>query len=668
METAHTVPLRKAWIHGFQRDYYENKVNEHIPQAGTASAPVPVDWAVPAWITSNAHVARALATLILHAWSDCLHSGTLSLTHPLIVLELGAGAGTLSLLLHAELQQRLGRVLGAQARLLYVVSDFTQRMQARWHSQPALSHALRAGTLQFSTVDVLAWQGVGTGTGGEPSILLQPSGERMGPGDFINPVFAIAHYLFDSLPLDAWRVEPGQTLVEVTLAPVASSGVEKGRLVHETQWRTGQTIAPAAPGAPLAYYTPPEYHPALCSQANGVLAWYAAHALHMRMDTEHVQREWDEPAWSPDSASDDPASLPDSASFTLPLGALSCLDMLGRLCQPGGAILSCMDKGWGVPGAFIGAGPPDLHSHGSFSYMVNFHALHLASRLASAPQAPITWLHAHDDDAHVRWELALIGQALQHAPLPCMRDTWESSCRAFGPGELWDMYDLGLRAGGGASSSARSGQSGRLVGGQEEGDGSEEQEGGRLTSRAAISLCRLSNWDIDVYASMKPAISAALPSLTPPRLVTLLQGLHTMQERVQPGLGGDSSAAAHGLDVSFETGRVYQLSGHPRLALPAYLSSLSTHGPTYPTLLNLGTCCMALGQARHALAWFHKALEACSSGSSESSCSSAQQWIDIATASLAAQEGDGVGTGGEPSLLRGVRLPSGRTLMDASQL
>ena len=76
------------------------------------------------------------------------------------------------------------------------------------------------------------------------------------------------------------------------------------------------------------------------------------------------------------------------ATVSIPLGALHCLELLWVLTGPAGYLLLPVDKGVSNPATYACGGEPDIHVRGSFSMMVNFHALQL-------------WVKSHGGDAMV---------------------------------------------------------------------------------------------------------------------------------------------------------------------------------------------------------------------------------------------------------------------------
>jgi hypothetical protein len=143
----------------------------------------------------------------------------------------------------------------------------------------------------------------------------------------------------------------------------------------------------------------------------------------------------------------------------------------------GGLLLLVGDKGLLNPFSFVGAGIPDIHRHGSFSTMLNFHATALwaqvfaaavdvevgggtlrggeppagAAALDSPAPPACRALVSPDDDVNLKTcVLALCPKRLRLADLrldmPATADAWLRSLCAFGPSELYDLFHALSRA------------------------------------------------------------------------------------------------------------------------------------------------------------------------------------------------------------------------------
>jgi len=205
------------------------------------------------------------------------------------------------------------------------------------------------------------------------------------------------------------------------------------------------------------------------------------------------------PPAAPPSAVPPPAPVSaTSSTFTLPSGAMQCLARLFAFTTAaagtdpaaavgsargearsglsgGGLLLLVGDKGLLNPFSFVGAGIPDIHRHGSFSTMLNFHATALwaqvfaaaveaggallrggdplagAAALAAPAPPACRALVSPDDDVNLKTcVLALCPKQQRLADLrrdmPATADAWLRCLCAFGPSELYDLFHALSRA------------------------------------------------------------------------------------------------------------------------------------------------------------------------------------------------------------------------------
>ena len=205
--------------------------------------------------------------------------------------------------------------------LRYVMTDFAETNLAAWRAHPALAPWLDAGRLDLARFDAEH----------DRAIALERSGATLAPGGVANPVVAIANYVFDGLPLDAFSVEDGRLLEwRVRLCSTRPDTdlddpdvLARARLTCERR-----------PVEPAGYYGDP--------------------ALD-RILEEHRAR------------------LP-GTSFTFPSASLACLARLSELAG-GRLLVLSTDKGEVREDGLRGQAGPQLTLHGSFSVAVNYHAI-----------------------------------------------------------------------------------------------------------------------------------------------------------------------------------------------------------------------------------------------------------------------------------------------------
>lgn len=180
---ARTPPTRlsDSPLWGRLRCFYEQRG----PQAWNVDG-------VPNHVTINPGMAMRYAHVALRYAQDCRRLGLTTEGRPFPVVELGAGSGGFG--------YRLALALGSLQRdldlgslgLAQVISDLADANLESWRRQPGLGRLLAAGEVEAARFDVLAGTGVG------------PIGRAP-----VNPPVFLANYLFDSLPMDLFRVSGG---------------------------------------------------------------------------------------------------------------------------------------------------------------------------------------------------------------------------------------------------------------------------------------------------------------------------------------------------------------------------------------------------------------------------------------------------------------------------
>lgn len=302
--------LSESIIWKLQRAYYERQG--------------PAAWAtgtVPSYVTSNPAVARAYADLLFGWLRDWHRSGELDLSQPVNVVELGSGAGKFGFLLAKRFfsLHRESRLAAVPVRL--VLTDLAGANVDFWRQHPKLAPFVSEGLVDFARFDVEH----------DDSLELTESGELLSSETVANPVGAIANYVLDSIPQDAFAVVAGrlhESLVTVHAVDLPENPDDAEAMGHlRLEYRRREVEA-------AGYY--------------GVRAWDA------------VLAEYEE-------------TLPDTA-FVFPRAALACVERLRAL--GGGRLLFVSgDMGHATHADLIGRDEPGLNVHGSFSLLVNHHAL-----------------------------------------------------------------------------------------------------------------------------------------------------------------------------------------------------------------------------------------------------------------------------------------------------
>lgn len=171
------VSLAQSVIWRMQREFYV----ERGTKAWTEDL-------IPQFITNNPFIVEIYARIVCGFLDDC---GDLSRANPLRIVELGAGVGKFSYLFLRKLSDFLLNKDLAPGTIRYCITDCSESVVQELRSNKYLAEFVSSGILVFERFQV-----------GEEihSRFLSSSG----------PMVAIANYVFDSLPQDAFDIKDQQ--------------------------------------------------------------------------------------------------------------------------------------------------------------------------------------------------------------------------------------------------------------------------------------------------------------------------------------------------------------------------------------------------------------------------------------------------------------------------
>ncbi|MEM9777662.1 MAG: hypothetical protein AAF902_24000, partial [Chloroflexota bacterium] len=267
---------------------------------------------VPHTISCNPFMARAYANLIQGYLQDMAEQ--IDPAEPLYIVELGAGSGRLTY----HLIHQLSPLLDNNFNVKFVLTDFTDSIVKYWRSHPQLVPLAEKGVLDFALFDVMDMR---------PLDLLH-SGRTLDPQSNKNPIILLANYFFDSIPQDSFVIENGE--LHSNLLSLYSGSDEEFVITDPNLWDA----------LSLAYEPLP---------SNG--APYE-NELYNQILADYEQ-------------------LPDT-SLSFPNIGLDCLQFWMVF---GDLLLLTADRGASHADALIGQDDPLPNLHGSFSMMVNYHAI-----------------------------------------------------------------------------------------------------------------------------------------------------------------------------------------------------------------------------------------------------------------------------------------------------
>jgi tetratricopeptide (TPR) repeat protein len=465
---------------------------------------------VPHYITSNPFIASAYARVVLGFLRDCqAGSPPLNPGQPVYIIELGAGSGRFAFHFLKKFLAVFTRSPLKHIRVKYVMTDFAQKTLDYWREHPSLAPWVEQGWLDFARFDA----------GHDRELRLRHAGERLAPGGVSNPLVVLANYVFDGLPQDAFVVQAGQlceSLVSLT-SPQGEADLSAPDLLDRLE------IAYAHRPLNGAYYADPDW--------------------------EDILRDYG-------------ARLADTA-FLFPCAALGCLRNLSALSN-GCLLLLSADKGYSREEDLLGRGEPGLARHGSFSMMVNYHALGQYVRGQGGQVLG-------GDRRHNSMSVSAF---ILGAPPGGAVETGQAFAAAveqFGPDDFYTLKK-GI-----------------------------EKIYDTLTLPQLLAYLRLSRWDANILQGCFPTLLDRVDSLSEAEREALYEAIQQVWDTYYP-LGEKR-------DLAFELGMLLYGMTYYADALDFFQHSLRLYGPDLGTVYNMGMCHYGLGRLEDALAWVDQALE-----------------------------------------------------------
>lgn len=275
---------------------------------------------VPHQITSNSKVGKTYAEIIYGFLLDVAAKGGMEET--IYILELGAGHGRLAYHLIKHLNRLIEQSQMPLPNYCYILSDIGESNLNFFSDHPQLQDAYDEGRLDLAYYDFLQTK----------KLELRKSGVCIEVNALHQPLVVIANYFFDSIPSEIFRIKSGAIYnCEVALSCNADpASLETKNIIDEL--KIDYTITPQA----SPYYQDELY--------NQILNRYKV--------------------------------LVSDTFLLFPDISMAGLEHLNSFSSSGMLVLS-MDKGHHLPTTLDHTNAPELVSHGSVSFQVNYHALGL---------------------------------------------------------------------------------------------------------------------------------------------------------------------------------------------------------------------------------------------------------------------------------------------------
>jgi len=500
---------------------------------------------VPHFITCNAFIGRAYAKVLHGFLCDSMRGGPTKIdpAEPLYIIELGAGSGKFGFFMLQALMELKATSPFPLENIVYVMTDFTKQNFDFWTEHEGLKGFVESGQLDFAIFDAVA----------DGEITLHRSGKVLKPKSMANPLCIVANYLFDTLYHDIFQVSKDGALTEGLISVGSKRSEEPDILDPDIIKRLHNRF---------------QYNPIESSYYAGT----------EEEDVPHFERvfEWYKSYF---------AGSTSGASILVPIGAMRALRRLLRFSNGRGIVISG-DKGHNNPDQFRGQSDPHIAVHGSFSVMVNYHAIGMlfTSRGGFAlhnPQEEASLkvscfvatggTEAVDDGRGWTGDMVQVRDDEGAAAFPHLAEQFNDHVSTFGPNDFFVMQKA------------------------------LKEDAPTPTLKSIVALLKLGSWDPDVFYKFRDILLDQVPTAGPKLRNDICRGIPLMWKRYYM-LDKDK-------DIAFEIGRFYYGIRDYANALKFYGISVSSIGNHHVTSHNMGLCQYSMGRPEEALIFFESALE-----------------------------------------------------------
>ncbi|GMI62452.1 hypothetical protein ScalyP_jg792 [Parmales sp. scaly parma] len=526
---------------------------------------------VPHFITSNAFIGRSYANVLKGFFGDVMKAGSdtgmeCDVNEPFYIIELGTGSGKFSYFMLKALNELSATLNFPVENIVYVMTDFTQTNFDFWTTHPALAPYVASGQLDFAIFDAV------NGT----SLSLHNSKKTIDlTNKTANPICVVANYLFDTLCHDIFQVDRGE-LMEGLISVGSKRGVEEDPLDPEIIKNFDNTFT-YVPTTSSYYSEIGTEDPADHIHLKRILSWYLDFFSAPENDKET----------NLSIANNNISSSTLGASLLIPIGTFRALRRLTNLSS-GRAIVISGDKGNNSPSQFRGLLDPHIAVHGSFSVMVNYHAvgayftsrggfaLHNPQEEASLKVSAFVLTGRDNVGAGEGKEGIFNMEGLKRLDeerlrkFPILHQAFTDNVDSFGPNDFFVMQKC------------------------------LKEDAPTPTLKSVVALLKLGDWDPDVFYKFRDTILNQIGSSGYKLKNDLLRGV--------PRVWKNYYLLDREKDVAFEIGRFYYGIRQYADAVKYYTVSSDTIGQHHVTFHNMGLCYYSMGQPERSIHYFEQAI------------------------------------------------------------
>lgn len=475
---------------------------------------------VPFYITSNPFIANTYAKMMLGFILDWTEQNPKAKNHTFYILELGTGSGRFSFYFVKMLSEMLQGLKKDDIKICYVMSDFTENNVQYWETHPALKPYIERGLIDFALYNMEE----------EDPIVLIKQKITLNEKTLVNPLTVFANYIFDTITQDTFSVKNNQLHELLLTLSTEQKNMKDGQPVNMEEISVDYSSKEIKGG----YYGDPVLDSILDEYKNNL----------------------------------------NETSFLFPIGSFHAIEYLKKISNEKLLIIST-DKGYNTLESLDYLNNPSILFHGSFSLMVNFHAL--------AQYFKNTGGDAVLQQARKGIKTCVFSSGFKLSDLPAMKLATDEELHGFSPGDYFILHT-------------------RM---------SEAFQECSLSTLAAHM--QLTLWDPHMYLKLTNYIISKLEKEDAETVQFLAYNM--------PKLASNYYYMPQSQCILFDIGIFYHAIKQYQEAANYYLQSQPYIGEQFNLYYNLALCQHHLGDNTTALANFKKALEI------NPKATEAEQWI-----------------------------------------
>ncbi|KAK8794170.1 hypothetical protein JH06_0410 [Blastocystis sp. subtype 4] len=494
-----STPLRDSVIWDLQDQFYIRKG----PSCWT-------DAIVPHFVTSNSYIAYQYANCILGYIRDYYNSPNANNEEPIYIVEVGAGHGKLGFLIlnHlADLKEFMPE--GVKRPFVYVITDFTSNIVEFCQKHKRMQEHITEGVVDFAVFNCEK----------DSEMTLLISGKKLSEETIKTPVIAISNYLFNGLREDALSIANGK--VSEAYISISTDREEPDKL-----------------------------DPEIISRMKVDWSYKPIEELDKHYSEEYllpIIRHY----------ADNNTNL----NVLLPVGALRFVRSLQKMSHNNFLLLSADKAHSHEEDMKLSKENPHMAIHGSFSFMTNFHAMHLY------------FVNNKGESYHTPYYsgLQVAAFVMGETPISEFQFAWENVLLAFDPDSFSQLQ--------------------RCI----------RDETPSPSLKNILALVRLSHYESEVFYKFKQVLVDHIPYAS---------------DKMQSDFKNDILHIANNFyplstskDVDFDLGRLSMGLRDYETSIALFKKSMDLCGEHYVTWHNLGICYYYIDNMTESMNSFDKCLK-----------------------------------------------------------